>query len=96
MAGEYVAPRDRHERIIANVVARTLGLDAVGVTDDFFELGGDSVTGAGVLDRINGLFEVELSFEDAVDAFSVELLARLVREMSREATPRRAIGGATA
>jgi acyl carrier protein len=81
----YVPPRDRIERVIARVVERAMALDTVGVHDDFFELGGDSVVGAGILSRISQLFDVELTFEDAIDAFTIERLAELVRERKKAA-----------
>ncbi|WP_432125503.1 amino acid adenylation domain-containing protein [Streptomyces sp. bgisy082] len=37
-------PRNRAEAVLAEVWARVLGHDAVGVHDDYFALGGDSIT----------------------------------------------------
>jgi non-ribosomal peptide synthase protein (TIGR01720 family) len=37
------APRNRAERVLSGIWTRILGVDAVGVHDDFFELGGDSL-----------------------------------------------------
>ncbi|WP_443048513.1 amino acid adenylation domain-containing protein [Streptomyces sp. NBC_00272] len=37
-------PRDRTEAVLAEVWARVLGHDMVGVHDDYFALGGDSIT----------------------------------------------------
>jgi oxalate---CoA ligase len=39
----YRPPRDHSERRIADILAAVLSLDRVGVEDDFFELGGDSL-----------------------------------------------------
>ncbi|UCH92255.1 MAG: SDR family NAD(P)-dependent oxidoreductase, partial [Candidatus Aminicenantes bacterium] len=39
----YVAPRSENERIIAGIWQELLGIDKVGIHDDFFELGGDSL-----------------------------------------------------
>ncbi|WP_171986629.1 non-ribosomal peptide synthetase, partial [Nocardiopsis sinuspersici] len=50
---EYVAPRDDAERVIAEAFAAVLGLDRVGVHDDFFALGGDSVLAVRALSRID-------------------------------------------
>src|SRR5262249_13614188 len=41
----YVAPRDRKEELLAALWADVLGLDRVGVHDNFFALGGDSILG---------------------------------------------------
>ncbi|MGV9803886.1 alpha/beta fold hydrolase, partial [Mycobacterium sp. NPDC003449] len=43
VAGEYVAPGNDTEAVIAGVFAEVLGHDRVGVTEDFFDLGGDSL-----------------------------------------------------
>ncbi|OLF14431.1 hypothetical protein BLA60_04745 [Actinophytocola xinjiangensis] len=40
---EYVAPRGREEAAMAAIWQRVLGVDRVGVHDNFFDLGGDSV-----------------------------------------------------
>jgi microcystin synthetase protein McyA len=41
----YVAPRTPAEEILAGIWAQALGLERVGVHDNFFSLGGDSITG---------------------------------------------------
>ncbi len=44
-----VAPRTERERELCAVVAEALGLPEVGVTDDFFALGGDSIVALAVV-----------------------------------------------
>jgi non-ribosomal peptide synthase protein (TIGR01720 family) len=39
----YVAPATEAEKVLADIWAKTLGFDRVGIHDNFFELGGDSV-----------------------------------------------------
>ncbi|QVI22111.1 amino acid adenylation domain-containing protein [Nocardia tengchongensis] len=51
-AGEFVAPRGDVERAVADIVATVLGRESVGVTDDFFALGGDSVLATAVIARV--------------------------------------------
>jgi len=43
LADTYVAPRNDIEEILAAVWAQVLGVDRVGIHDDFFVLGGDSI-----------------------------------------------------
>ena len=40
---KYIAPRNEAEEILANVWAGVLGVERVGINDDFFEIGGDSI-----------------------------------------------------
>ena len=40
---EYVAPKTERQILLCSVFAKTLGLDTVGIQDDFFDLGGDSL-----------------------------------------------------
>jgi amino acid adenylation domain-containing protein/non-ribosomal peptide synthase protein (TIGR01720 family) len=47
----YVAPRTPQEAALAEVWARTLGVERVGVHDNFFELGGDSILSIRVIAR---------------------------------------------
>ncbi|WP_212986930.1 non-ribosomal peptide synthase/polyketide synthase [Actinoplanes auranticolor] len=48
---EYVAPRTDTERQLAEIWAGVLGADRVGVTDNFFTLGGDSILSIQVVSR---------------------------------------------
>ncbi|MEU0518088.1 non-ribosomal peptide synthase/polyketide synthase [Streptosporangium sp. NPDC006007] len=45
------APRDERERALTEIFAAVLRLDEAGVDDDFFMLGGDSITSIGVSSR---------------------------------------------
>ncbi|MEU8180868.1 amino acid adenylation domain-containing protein [Micromonospora sp. NPDC049047] len=47
----YTAPRTDRERTLATVWQDVLGVDRIGVHDDFFALGGDSIVGIRVVAR---------------------------------------------
>ncbi|MEV0505474.1 amino acid adenylation domain-containing protein, partial [Streptomyces spectabilis] len=49
--GAYRAPRTRREQVLADVYADVLGRDRVGVDDDFFAAGGDSIRSIQVVSR---------------------------------------------
>ncbi|WP_413759805.1 amino acid adenylation domain-containing protein [Streptomyces sp. MMBL 11-3] len=51
MRAEVRAPRNEHERALTAIFAAVLKLDEVGIDDDFFMLGGDSITSIGVSSR---------------------------------------------
>ncbi|RZV45648.1 MAG: amino acid adenylation domain-containing protein, partial [Acidimicrobiia bacterium] len=49
--GEHVAPRTEREAVLASIWSDLLGVDVVGVRDDFFELGGDSIVSIRMISR---------------------------------------------
>jgi amino acid adenylation domain-containing protein len=57
---ERVEPRTVTERVIAEIWTEVLGVENVGVEDDFFVLGGHSLRATQVLARIAQRLEVEL------------------------------------
>ena len=59
----YVEPQTPLQRTIAAIWAEALGLDRVGVHDDFLELGGDSLIATQIVARIWETFSTEVPFE---------------------------------
>ncbi|MBJ3810209.1 amino acid adenylation domain-containing protein, partial [Streptomyces flavofungini] len=49
--GRYRAPRTPAEEVLTGVYAEVLGLDRVGIDDDFFAVGGDSIRSIQVVSR---------------------------------------------
>ncbi|NOQ28296.1 MAG: amino acid adenylation domain-containing protein [Bacteroidales bacterium] len=53
-AGEnYVAPKTKEERLLVEVWSKVLGVEGIGVTDNFFSLGGDSIKTIQIQARLN-------------------------------------------
>ncbi|NKZ70530.1 amino acid adenylation domain-containing protein, partial [Rhodococcus hoagii] len=50
-ASEHVAPRTELEETLSDLMAGVLGLERVGVTDDFFALGGDSIVAIALVNQ---------------------------------------------
>jgi len=53
MTTDYVEPSNEIEATIAEVWKEVLGIDKVGIFDNFFDLGGDSIIGLQVVSRLN-------------------------------------------
>ncbi|GLZ39062.1 non-ribosomal peptide synthetase [Actinokineospora sp. NBRC 105648] len=77
---DHVGPRDDRERAVAEIWAQVLGLDAVGVEDDFFTLGGDSILAVRAQARIAAAFGTRLSGRAVFDARTIAELAKLLPE----------------
>ncbi|MFI1018263.1 amino acid adenylation domain-containing protein [Streptomyces sp. NPDC020965] len=60
--GQYRAPRNRTERVLAEAFADVLELDRVGTDDDFFDLGGNSMRAI----RLVGMIRAELKIEVSI------------------------------
>lgn len=86
----YVAPAGDDERAVAALWAQLLGLDEVGVDDDFLALGGDSLLAGRVAQRTGERLDVEVTMADVIEARSVRALLERVERRRREgAAPRR-------
>ena len=86
LGGDYVPPRTPSEKTLAEIWARTLRLDAVGVNDNFMELGGDSILSFQVVARANRA-GLNLNLKEFYDHPTVAEQARLA-EASAPAAPR--------
>ncbi|HET9979134.1 MAG TPA: phosphopantetheine-binding protein, partial [Ktedonobacterales bacterium] len=77
-----VAPTTPVEERLVTIVAATLGLAAaqVGIYDNFFLLGGHSLSGTQVITRIADMFGVELSLHAL---FTAPTIAELSLEVER-------------
>jgi amino acid adenylation domain-containing protein len=76
----YLAPRTPLEREVAEAFARHLGVERVGVRDDFFALGGHSLLAAVLVSELRERHQVDLLLQEVFLAPSVERLAGLIEE----------------
>ena len=56
----FVSPRTPFEETVAEIWAETLGLDRVGINDNFVDLGGNSLVAARIISRVFNTFQVEV------------------------------------
>ncbi len=83
-AAGSVAPRNQTEADLAAIWADVLQLPEVGIHDDFFELGGDSLRAVELLIRINEKFTLpDLTLSAVLDAPTVEQFAATLGEQKR-------------
>ncbi|MEU5844567.1 amino acid adenylation domain-containing protein, partial [Rhodococcus sp. NPDC047139] len=72
---EYRAPETRTQEIVAEIFAALLGRERVGLDDDFFDLGGNSLSATRVISRLDAAVGVRLDVRSFFDAPTVEALA---------------------
>jgi phthiocerol/phenolphthiocerol synthesis type-I polyketide synthase E len=76
-----VAPRDAVEEAVAAIWAEVLGLDRVGIHDDFFDLGGHSLLGMQVIYRLRDTFRIEISVRHLFTATTIAGLAHALESL---------------
>jgi acyl transferase domain-containing protein len=80
----FLPARTPTERAVTRAWEENLGIDAIGVNDPFFELGGTSMIGVAVVTRLAKEYDVELSaavlFERPTPAQFAELLDSLTAD----------------
>jgi amino acid adenylation domain-containing protein/non-ribosomal peptide synthase protein (TIGR01720 family) len=86
-ASQARAPQSREETILCAMVAEVLRREQVGVEDDFFAVGGDSLSAMRLVGRICNGFGIELSLRDFYSASTVRDLARLIQAIQFTAGP---------
>ncbi len=81
----YVAPTDETEAKICNIFAEVLGLDAVGISERFFDIGGHSLRVIKLSNRIDRQFGVRLTQLEIFQNQTPQLLARVLRQKKGQA-----------
>ena len=77
----YVAPRDELETRVARIWEALLGVGPLGVDDDYFDLGGESLQGFALIARIHDAFGVKLAVRDLFSVgATIGGMAMLIRE----------------
>jgi amino acid adenylation domain-containing protein len=74
-------PGNELEQVLETVVSELLGLDRVGVDENFFMLGGHSLLGAQLIVRIGDCFGVEMSLRSLFDNPTVAGMAAEVERL---------------
>ncbi len=77
-SGDFVAPSTPLEQQLAAVWANVLGLERVGATDNFFDLGGHSLLGLRLVNQLREVLHREVPLRLIFEAPTVSAMARLL------------------
>jgi acyl transferase domain-containing protein/thioesterase domain-containing protein/acyl carrier protein len=74
----YTKPRDKTEQTLVELWRQLFGIREIGIHDDFYELGGDSLSAVQLVMRINQTFDIKLSSHILLQVKTVAGLARMI------------------
>ena len=77
----FIAPRNTIEEQLAHIWSEVLGVNEIGIHDNFFKLGGHSLSATQVIARIRSTFRVNLP---VYLLFQEPTIARLAEKVKRE------------
>ncbi|MBD1919976.1 AMP-binding protein [Microcoleus sp. FACHB-831] len=82
----FVAPRNKLERQLSSMWEKALGVKPIGVTDNFFDLGGNSLMAVQIFASIDKEFGKSLPLAILFEMPTIEQLATLLGEGEKSAT----------
>ena len=78
LEGDFVAPRSPIEKMLAKIWADLLDVERIGIHDDFFELGGNSLIVTRLASRLRDNFQVELSISKLFETPTIAELTAVI------------------
>ncbi|MDV3347347.1 beta-ketoacyl synthase N-terminal-like domain-containing protein [Leptothoe sp. LEGE 181152] len=77
----YVPPRHATEKMLADIWQTIIGIDLVGIHDNYFELGGDSLISIQVMAQIRETFQVDLPSSSLFESPTVAGMANHINNI---------------
>ncbi|MDF1758349.1 MAG: amino acid adenylation domain-containing protein, partial [Legionellaceae bacterium] len=74
---KYIAPRTSLEKSMCEIWQSVLGLERVGLEDDFFKLGGNSILATSVISRANQILNTNITVADLFRYTTIDSLSTL-------------------
>lgn len=89
LANAYAAPRDETDRMIAEIWSSLLGIDKVGIYDNFFDLGGHSLLATQIISRIRADLRCHIPLNSLFEMPTIAALAAFIQD--QHAQPQNAL-----
>ncbi len=78
----YVAPRNKIEQQIAEIWQELLGIEKIGIYDDFFEFGGHSLLATQFTSRLREIFQIQISLQEIFDAKTIAEISQKIEAVN--------------
>lgn len=79
VANAYVPPKNKIESTVIDIFQSVLGNTQIGINDDFFELGGDSLIGTMLIAKIKQAFTVNINLSNMFHLTTVAQFAEYIK-----------------
>ncbi|HEX3187052.1 MAG TPA: SDR family oxidoreductase, partial [Pyrinomonadaceae bacterium] len=86
LSNAYVAPRNEIEATVATIWETLLGFEQVGVYDNLFDLGGDSLLIVQIISRVRETLRVEVPLRSVFEEPTIAALAEKVEQLRHESS----------
>ncbi|NEP28402.1 non-ribosomal peptide synthetase, partial [Moorena sp. SIO3I6] len=86
---EYMAPETETQKVLAEIWAEVLGIEQVGIHDNFFDLGGHSLMATQVVSRVRQAFGNELTLQGLFESPTIAGIAKnleVLRQLPQDKT----------
>jgi iturin family lipopeptide synthetase A len=83
LEADYIPPQEQIQETLAEIWKVFFGIQEVGIKDDFFELGGDSLKAITVITRIHRELKVAISLVDFFNNPTIESLSAFIKSQDK-------------
>ncbi|MCP4156727.1 MAG: amino acid adenylation domain-containing protein, partial [bacterium] len=80
ITNEYQAPTNAIEEKLVEIWQHVLGQERIGITDNFFEIGGHSLKAISIIAKINKHFQVEMPLTKLFEKLVIKELAQYITQ----------------
>ncbi|OKP97904.1 non-ribosomal peptide synthetase [Paenibacillus sp. P46E] len=84
MRGAYEAPRSEVEEQLAAIWGNVLGMEGISIHDDFFDLGGHSLTAALTVSQVRKVLGVDIKVRELFEHSTIQRLGSLISSLERQ------------
>ncbi len=80
----YMAPRNELEQKLVDIWQKFFGVEKIGINDDFFELGGDSLLAVQLIAKLRETFQINLPAHSFLNVQTIAGLVQLIEEITSQ------------
>ncbi|RPI02584.1 MAG: SDR family NAD(P)-dependent oxidoreductase, partial [Calditrichaeota bacterium] len=83
----FAPPRDDFEREMAETWGELLGIDGIGIYDDFFDLGGHSLLATQLISRLRDKYRIDLPLRSLFESPTIATVSDTIRKAQESHQP---------